>query len=399
VNAHPDLPGNTQDGPANLDGWRGIGEMIALTTDQVVAPVQGMHMAILDRWFGMAGQRFEPARRVVGGLTASAYKTVRLGGSALGSAISIASGLASGKATRRPIWETPKGRYVQSIFNGVWGDRLEAEESSLRIELGLRDLDGSPIPISQSSLSRAFANPSGRLVVLLHGFGETERCWRSDHISTLTVGLKFDGFSVLRLRYNTGRTVADNGSALADLLETVRLEWRIPVEEFALIGHSMGGLVAQSAVGAARSRGHRWADLTTHLVAIGTPHLGSPIEKGVEVISRSLGLFKETRPLAAFLEGRSAGIKDLRHGVDNRPKGVQYHAIAGAVTMEPAHPLGILVGDLVVRVSSALGSSRSHRAVPSNTLVVGGRHHADLLHDPVVTSHIRGWLAPTPLPG
>jgi hypothetical protein len=28
-------------------------------------------------------------------------------------------------------------------------------------------------------------------------------------------------------------------------------------------------------------------------------------------------------------------------------------------------------------------------------LVVGGRHHADLLHDPEVTSQTRRWLTPT----
>ncbi|MFZ0014727.1 MAG: alpha/beta fold hydrolase, partial [Acidimicrobiia bacterium] len=133
---------------------------------------------------------------------------------------------------------------------------------------------------------------------MLHGFGETERFWRSDHSSKLTEELQDDGFSVLRLRYNTGRAVADNGQDLADLLEVVRLAWPVPVEEVALIGHSMGGLVNQSAVVAALSCGYRWADLTTHLVAIGTPHLGSPIEKGVEIVSNSLELFKETRPLA-----------------------------------------------------------------------------------------------------
>lgn len=396
VSASPDLSGSIRDERTNLDDWRGVGEMIAITTEQVAAPVEGMHMAILDRWFGMAGPTFAPVRRLVGGLTSSVYKTVRLGGWAVGSAISIASEMASGYGFLPPIWETPRGRYVQSIFNGVLGDRLEDEESPLRIELGLRDRDGSPISTSRTSLSRAFPNPTGRLVVLLHGLGETERCWLSDHSPTLSEGLEADGFSVLRPRYNTGRAVTDNGSTLAELLETVELEWPVPVEEFALIGHSMGGLVAQSTVEAARSSGHRWADLTTHLVAIGTPHLGSPIEKGVEAISKSLTLFKETRPLAAFLEGRSIGIKDLRHGSDNRPQGVQYHVVAGAVTTEPAHPLGVLVGDLVVRVNSALGSSPHRRAAPSNVLVVGGRRHADLVHDPEVTAQIRRWLAPTP---
>lgn len=368
--------------------------MIAITTQQVAAPVEGMHRAIVDRWFGMAGPRVEPARRLVDGLTASIYRTVRLGGLAVGSTVSIASELAGSHVSLRPVWETPRGRYVQSIFNGVFGDRLDDDRSPLRIELGLRDLDGSPLSTAPTSLNRAFPNPTGRLAVMLHGFGDTERCWQSDG-PTLKEGLEADGFSVLRLRYNTGRAVTDNGSDLADLLEEVRPAWPVRVEELVLIGHSMGGLVARSAVVAARSSGHRWVDLATHLVAIGTPHLGTPIEKGVEAISKGLGLFKETRPLTAFLEKRSAGIKNLRHGVNNRPEGVQYHVVAGAVTTEPTHPLGVLVGDLVVRVSSAIGRGRRHQGASSSVLVVGRRHHANLLHDPEVISHARTWLAPS----
>jgi pimeloyl-ACP methyl ester carboxylesterase len=395
VSASPDLSGNPQDGRANLDDWRGVGDMIAIITTQVSAPVEGMHRAITDRWFRLAGPTVEPARRVVDGLIALTYQTVRLSGSAVGATISIASDVASRRVSLRPVWETRRGRYVQSVFNGVWGDQLEAEKSSMRIQLGLRDLNGSTISPSRNSLGRAFPNPSTRLVVLLHGFGETERCWRSGH-SSLAVGLESDGFSVLRPRYNTGRPVTESGSELADLLEAVSRSWPVPVEEIALIGHSMGGLVAQNALLAARSAGHRWANLATHLVAVGTPHLGSPVEKGVAMMSRFLGLFKETRPLATFLEGRSAGIKNLCHGADDRPDRVRYHAVAGVVTTEPGHPLGALVGDLVVRVSSALGQSRGDRAGSSDVLVVGGRHHGDLVDDPEVVAHTRRWLAPTP---
>lgn len=394
MSASPDLSGIPQDGQANLDDWRGVGDMIGMITTQVSAPIEGMHRAINDRWFHLAGPTVEPTRRVVDGLIALTYQTVRLSGSAVGVTISIASDVASRRVRLRPIWETRRGRYVQSLLNGVWGDRLEAEKSSMRIQLGLRDLDGSTISPSPTSLARAYPKPSTRLVVLLHGFGETERCWRSDH-SSLTVGLEADGFSVLRPRYNTGRPVTDSGSELADLLEAASRSWPVPVEEIALIGHSMGGLVAQNALMAARSAGHRWADLTMHLVALGTPHLGSPVEKGVAMTSRVFGLFNETRPLATFLEGRSAGIKNLCHGADDRPDRVRYHAVAGVVTTNPGHPLGILVGDLVVRVSSALGQSHGDRGGSSDVLVVGGRHHADLVDDPEVVAQTRRWLAPT----
>ncbi|HEU4320613.1 MAG TPA: alpha/beta fold hydrolase [Acidimicrobiia bacterium] len=395
MSTSPDLSGTPQDGRANLDDWRGVGDMVAILTTQVSAPIEGMHRAITDRWFRLAGPAVEPARRVVDGLIALTYQTVRLSGSAVGATISIGSDVASRRVSLRPVWETRRGRYVQSVLNGVWGDRLEAEKSSMRIQLGLRDPDGSTISPSPTSLCRAIPNPSTRVVVLLHGFGETERCWGSGQ-SSLAEGLEADGFSVLRPRYNTGRPVTDSGSELADLLEAVTRSWPVPVEEIALIGHSMGGLVAQNALVAARSAGHRWARLATHLVAIGTPHLGSPVEKGVAMTSRALGLFKETRPLATFLEGRSAGIKNLGYGADHRPDRVRHHAVAGVVTTDPGHPLGVLVGDLVVRVSSALGQSRGDRAGSSDVLVVGGRHHADLLDDPEVVAHTRRWLAPTP---
>lgn len=366
--------------------------MVAITVDEVVAPVEGLHLAIMDRWFGIAGPHLEPVGRLAGGFTSLIYGTVRLAGSAVGATISVGSELVSDRFKLRPLWETSKGRYVQSIVNSVWGERLEDEKSPLRLELSLRDSNGASLPVSRSRLRRAFPNPKRRLVVLLHGLGETERYWGPDH-SPLLQGLRADGFSILGLRYNTGRAVADNGSDLAGLLEAVRKYWPVRVGEVALIGHSMGGLVAQAAVVSARSSGYRWADITTHLVAMGTPHLGSPIEKGVETASRSLGTFPETRPLATFLDGRSAGIKDLRHGRDERPEGVRYHVVAGVITAEPGNPLGVLLGDLVVRVGSAKGSSRQR--LSSDVLVVASRHHGNLLGDPNVALQTRKWLTPT----
>jgi len=323
-------------------------------------------------------------------MTALMYGTVRFGGSVAGATVSAASELASGRLSLPPVWSTSRGRYVQSILNGVWGDSLEGDKSPLRVELGLRDPDGNQHSTSKEALSRLFPNATSRLVVLVHGLAETERCWQPSTGSALPEGLEDDGFSVLRLRYNTGRAVADNGSELADLLDEIRQEWPVPVEEIVLVGHSMGGLVAQSAVIAALTRRLPWGDLATHIVAIGTPHLGSPIEKGVDLVGRFLGVFEVTRPLREFLEGRSAGIKDLRHGADNRPNGLAYHVVAGVVTKEPTHLLGALVGDLVVQVSSAVGGGGTPS---SNVLVVGGRQHADLPGDPDVATHIRGWLS------
>jgi len=380
------------DDAAAVGDWYGVGDMVAITIEQISAPVEGMHRAIVDRWLRMAGPRVEPSRRLVDGLIASIYKTVRLGASALGSSISVGFDLSTERVRLRPVWETPKGRYVQAIFNGVWGDILDKDQSPLGIELGLRDLDGSLISTDSASLGGAFPCPRARLALMVHGFGDTERRWRSDASPTLCERLEAEGFSVLHLRYNTGRAIDDNGSDLADLLEAISSEWPVEIEEIALIGHSMGGLVNRSAVAVGRSNGYTWVDVATNLVSIGTPHLGSPIEKGVHSIGLGLGLFKETRPLGAFLDGRSAGVKGLRDGVSDRTEGVQYHVIAGAVTAEPDHPLGVLLGDLVVGVRSAIGSGRQRQVAPASVLVVGGRHHAELVHDPRVISQTAEWL-------
>lgn len=385
------------DGEGHLTDWRGVGYLVDVTTERLTAPVEGIHRAVLDRWFGLAGPRFEPARRVVDGFTASVYRTIRLGGKAAGLAVATGAAVAGRSRALRPVWETRHGRYVQSILNGVWGDHFDDDLGPIRIELGFRDVEGRIIPMTPAALNQAVHQPTGRLAVLLHGFAETERSWRSGDKSEMAEALEGDGFSVLRVRYNTGRAVTDNGRDLADLLEQLRLAWPVPVTDIALIGHSMGGLVARSAVVTARSLPHTWVELTSHLVAIAAPHFGSPIEKGVQAISSGLGLFKNSRPLGAFLDQRSVGIKNLRYGVYQGEVGgsLQYHVVAGAVTADPTHPLGFLIGDLVVRVASATGVSRRAQVGAADVLVVGGRSHAGLTGDPEVISQVKEWLTPT----
>lgn len=387
-------PRNTANAAGHLDDWRGVGYLVGIVTERLSAPVEGMHRAIIGRWFAVAGPKAEPARRVVDGLTASIYSMVRLGGTTAGVAISVGAEMADRRRSLRPVWQTPTGKYAQSIMNGVWGDRFEEDASPFGIELGLRDSLGRRVPIAPASMRQSFPRPpSSRIAVMVHGLGENERSWEPTDGTGLTDGLEADGFSVLRLRYNTGRTVTDNGSDLADLLGEVCQTWPVPVDEIALIGHSMGGLVVKSAVVTAHESGQAWVDKTSHLVALGAPHLGSPIEKLIHLLSKSLGLFRETRPLGAFLDQRSAGIRDLRHGptVDGeRLESIEHHLVAGTVTTDPSHPLGVLIGDLVVRVASATSKGGG---VDTELLVVGGRHHGGLRHDPEVVARIRSWLA------
>ena len=168
----------------------------------------------------------------------------------------------------------------------------------------------------------------------------------------------------------------------------------------------MGGLVIRSACSTAANADCRWIGDVDRVVTIGTPHRGAPLEKLVNAAAWALGATTETRPLADFLNGRSAGIKDLRFGAivedDWRssdpdallrntvgdhpiPPGIEHHFVAGAVTEDPAHPVGAAIGDLVVRSSSATARKR---LAPTSTAVFGRTRHATLQRDTGVVRHV-----------
>jgi pimeloyl-ACP methyl ester carboxylesterase len=163
------------------------------------------------------------------------------------------------------------------------------------------------------------------------------------------------------------------------------------VTEIALVGYSMGGLIGRAAIVSGRTRGDRWTETVRHLVTIATPHAGSPIEKGAEAASRALTIAPQSRPLGRFVSQRSAGIRDLRSGAGLPAvlDGVEHHLIAAVMTSDPSHPVGSLIGDLVVRPGSATGRS-SVSAADRN--VIAGRRHYDVLDDPSLPDRILDWI-------
>ncbi len=268
------------------------------------------------------------------------------------------------------------------------------------------------------SPGHAFPHATGRLVVLLHGLMGTESAW--GHGGTEPYGPRLErdlGVTAVHLRYNTGRHVSENGRALAGLLDALTDAWPVPVEQVALVGHSMGGLVARSAC----AQGAAWTARVRHTVSLGTPHHGAPFERGAHRAAAALSARPETRPLGALLRRRSAGIRDLRHGslVDEDwrgrdpeaqrgaacaevplPDGVLHAFVSATITRDPAHPLGRLAGDALVLGPSAAGRSRGRAQrlafADEHGLRLGGIHHMALLNHPAVYAALRGWLATDP---
>jgi hypothetical protein len=184
----------------------------------------------------------------------------------------------------------------------------------------------------------------------------------------------------------------------------------------------MGGLVARSAGYQASQNGQRWSKRVRHVVSLGTPHLGAPLEQVIHVAAEALYALPETRMLGAFLRRRSAGIRDLRYGAlvdeDWRGRdpnalgvaaakevplleGVAHFFVSATITRSPSHPLGHLLGDALVLVPSATREGAARR-IPFQAEYghhVGPAHHLALLNHPDVYEHLREWLQYRARPG
>lgn len=314
---------------------------------------------------------------------------------------------------------------LEASINGFWGDYIARRDNSLDLKMGFRH-QGRRLPPTRQTLAAAFPEASPRVCVFVHGLATTEWLWSlsSDRYygkPDVTFGTRLQadlGFTPVYVRYNTGRHISENGRSLAELLTELVEAYPIPVEEIVLVGHSMGGLVARSAAHYARVHGEPWLERLRHVACIGSPHLGAPLEKGANLLTwvlRRLDAAGADVP-AALLDARSAGIKDLRYGytVDeewigrdpdrvfadarrNVPlvDGVGYYFLAATITRDLQHPLGQLLGDLLVRLPSAAGEApEPAKRIPFRSgVVLTGMHHVHLANHPDIYEALRDLLA------
>ena len=311
------------------------------------------------------------------------------------------------------------------VVNGIVGDHLAATDNPLAIHMRLRLGDNFVQPTADALVNLLGPEPP-RLAIFVHGLSTTEWSWAWDAelqqgAADVTYGsLLADelGFVPVYVRYNSGLHISHNGRQLADLLQALVGALPTPPQEIAFVGHSMGGLVAYSAAHYGRQCKHGWLTHLRHVVSIAAPHDGAPLEKLGNLATSVLGAFDTpgTRIPAEVGDARSAGIKDLRHGYvvdeawqgrdpdalvgDGRTHshwidGVRYHRIVATVSEDPAHPMGQLVGDTMVRPQSAAATNPVHALGnhPGEVAVIGGISHVGLANHPQVYKHLRRWLA------
>jgi pimeloyl-ACP methyl ester carboxylesterase len=366
--------------------------------DLLLATVRDVHGAVADR-----------AHALTGGVSATAAASVRAHAGVAGA---VYSGVGAGlRATSRGlraadrhgigarVEDSVRGRVLVSAVNGLLGDRLAEHRSALAIELAVPRA-GRDVALEPDALAEAFPGATGDVVVFLHGLGESEDAWRREVAGSRTsYGSRLaeeTTWTPVYLRANTGLPIAENGVALACLLDALVRGWPTPVRRIALVGHSMGGLVMRAACAVPTDVQHGWRTLVTDVVTLGTPHLGAPLERGVAAGARALAHLPESAPFGRILEYRSLGILDLRAGlardVANLPA-ARYHLVAATLAGSRRHPLSRALGDLLVGYPSATGRPRRGPEMfpGADVLHVRGDHFT-LVNHPDVYDALRGWL-------
>src|SRR4051794_14656904 len=407
--------------PRARDERRELARLVFAELGAATGGIGQIHRAIADRAFRAIGPQGRVAELMHHAIAGGVYAGLRGAALAFGRVAEIAVDR-GGAADAPPISATPRGALALGALTGLVGDTLERQGSALAQPMSVR-LRGRPVALTADGLARAFPDAAPRLAVFVHGLMETERAWwlrTRDGGGTYGARLANDlGLTPVYVRFNSGRHISENGRELSRLLDDLVAAWPVAVGEIALVGHSMGGLVARSACHYGAQDDAPWTKRVRHVVSLGTPHFGAPLAQAVHVAGAALAAVPETRPFGAFLRRRSGGIRDLRHGslVDEDWQGSDPDALRAAacrevpllpgathcfvtatLTPNPDHPLARLVGDTLVLVPSASGRSGARRVGfrDEDGLHVGATHHVALLNHPIVYERLRDWLATSP---
>lgn len=355
---------------------------------------QGLHGNISSLAPPVGRMRERPARGIAGFV----YGAVRTGSSAAGSSLdALLSALeALLPSTGAPAIALPGRQAVVAALNGVMGDHLARTRNPLATPMAL--------------ITCGDVRP--KLLLFVHGLCMSEAQWQAGGEDSWRGLAESLDCSQVYVRYNSGRHVSENGAELATQLEELVAHWPVAVESIAIVGHSMGGLVARSALHQAQQDGLQWPARVRQMVFLGTPHHGAALERAGNWLHTVLGASPYLSPFTRLGRLRSDGITDLRHGNvlaadwqagrylhrDTRsaaplPAGVACFAVAGALGPRAADTA---IGDGLVSIDSALGRHprRTHhlRIPASRTWVARGVGHLGLLSDAAVIAKVRAWL-------
>ncbi|QWL62960.1 alpha/beta hydrolase [Aeromonas jandaei] len=393
-----------------LSDIRELAQLLSQALPATVQITEAVHQAVLG---GMGIKGREKGKTA--GLTGLIYKGVH------GAANSLGSGI-NGLLARLPlptqpsVAETPKRAALLATLNGVLGDKLVEQQNALATPMTLlyqgKPLDWQTMP--------ADLPHTGRVLLMIHGLCMNDLQWHTSYQGKSVnhgeaVARKL-GYLPLYLRYNSGLSIASNGQALALQLEDLCDQWPGAIKQLSVLAYSMGGLVIRSACHYAQTHSLRWPKRLRHLIFLGTPHHGAPLESAGHWLEQLLPVTPYSMPFVKLTRIRSQGIRDLRHGKvidasrNNRertigrdprqplplPSGVACFAIAGTTSAKRTLLAERLIGDGLVPLRSALGlhRERAHQLdfPPEHTLIAYRTTHMALLGSPEVGAQLLDWL-------
>lgn len=154
----------------------------------------------------------------------------------------------------------------------------------------------------------------------------------------------------------------------------------MPIEELSIVAHSMGGLLARSAIHYGSQERSLWPDRLRSVVFLGTPHHG-----------------------AALVDEDWLGHDRFRRKPDSRthvplPDGIACYAVAATTATKRGALADRLVGDGLVPLHSALGrhddAQCSLAFAKASQWIAYRMNHMELLRSPRVTRRMVRWLTP-----
>jgi pimeloyl-ACP methyl ester carboxylesterase len=273
-----------------------------------------------------------------------------------------------------------------AALNGVVGDRLAEDNNPLATIMSLRYARGASSAIKSN------------ILLVIHGLCMNDLQWTSTHEGVETnhaeAVANAHGFTPIYLRYNTGKSIEENGAELSLKLEALISTWPTVINEINVLAHSMGGLVIRSAMHHADQSASKlqWRKNLKRIAFLGTPHHGAPLEKAGHWIDLLLGSTPYSKPFVALTKLRSVGINNLRDGLTHSlPKKVALLAVAGCATAKRNKATDHISGDGLVSVNSALGTDLGFKQ--EDTRVFLKMNHMQLLSRPEVAEPLIKFFA------
>lgn len=390
---------------------RGLTGLITDATVHVTDLVEAVHQQIVHPPFF----RSTAIQNLVTQIAGITYNNIRISAKLLGGGLDKA--LAGLSPLLGDVPSSNKTEIFRSVLNGVIGDHLQQASNPLEIQMQLK-YQSKELKLDGTILTQTCNSVSNKVIIMVHGACMNDTQWtRKDHNHGDKLGQELDG-TTLYLKYNSGRHISSNGQDFNATLEMLVQNWPAPIDELVIVGHSMGGLVARSAIYYAQQQGKSWVSSLKKVIFLGSPHHGAALERIGSYIDLILDTIPYTKPFGRLTKIRSSGVTDLRYGNlidedwqsandrfemlgDQRtciplPNDVECYSIAAVLGDGASNITARTLGDGLVDLRSALGQHRIEskhlKFKNENTFIVEQCSHNGLLSNLQVYDKIKEWL-------